>query len=297
MIGLTLPFPFDREYMQLALVAGLVVGACAPLIGGFLVQKRMSLLGDGIGHLAFAGVAAGLLLGVYPVWTALIVAVIGSVGVEWLRTRAGTSGDLALALFFYGGIAAGVVLTGLAGSLDAGIFTYLFGSILTVRPGDVWVVVGCGAAIVAAIWFTGRALFATVVDEESSRVAGIPVDGLNTMLSVLTAVTIVAAMRVVGLLLVAAMMVLPVGASRMVARTFRGMLAGAMAVGMGSVVVGLVVARLWGLAPGGTIVLVAAVAFGGISVAMNLRRRRPSADVVGWREGTTTAAREGSHGH
>jgi zinc transport system permease protein len=296
MIGLTLPFPFDREYMQLALVAGLVVGACAPLIGGFLVQKRMSLLGDGIGHLAFAGVAAGLLLGVYPVWTALIVAVIGSVGVEWLRTRAGTSGDLALALFFYGGIAAGVVLTGLAGSLDAGIFTYLFGSILTVRPVDVWVVVGCGVAIVAAIWFTGRALFATVVDEESSRVAGIPVDGLNTMLSVLTAVTIVAAMRVVGLLLVAAMMVLPVGASRLVARTFRGMLVGAMAVGMASVVVGLVVARLWGLAPGGTIVLVAAVAFGGVSVGMSLRRRRPAADVIGWREGAT-ASQGGARGN
>ncbi len=291
---MALPYPFDREYMQLALVAGLVVGACAPLIGGFLVQKRMSLLGDGIGHLAFAGVAAGLLLGVYPVWTALIVAVVGSVGVEWLRTRARTSGDLALALFFYGGIAAGVVLTGLAGSLDAGIFTYLFGSILTVRPGDVWVVVGCGAAIVAAIWFTGRALFATVVDEESSRVGGIPVDGLNTMLSVLTAVTIVAAMRVVGLLLVAAMMVLPVGASRLVARTFRGMLAGAMAVGMASVVVGLVAARLWGLAPGGTIVLVAAGVFGGISVGTTIRRRRPAADVVGWREGAPT---EGSHGH
>jgi zinc transport system permease protein len=294
--GLTLPFPFDREYMQLALVAGLVVGACAPLIGGFLVQKRMSLLGDGIGHLAFAGVAAGLLLGVYPVWTALIVAVIGSVGVEWLRTRARTSGDLALALFFYGGIAAGVVLTGLAGSLDAGIFTYLFGSILTVRPGDVWVVVGCGAAIVAAIWFTGRALFATVVDEESSPVAGIPVDGLNTMLSVLTAVTIVAAMRVVGLLLVAAMMVLPVGASRLVARTFRGMLLGAVVVGTASVVVGLVTARLWGLAPGGTIVLVAAVTFGGVSVVLNIRRRRPAADAIGWRDAPATAP-EGSHGH
>ena len=144
-------------------------------------------------------------------------------------------------MFFYAGIAAGVVLTGLAGSLDAGIFTYLFGSILTVRPADVWVVVGLGAVIVAAVWFTGRALFATVVDEESSRVAGLPVDRLNTMLSVLTAVTIVAAMRVVGLLLVAALMVLPVGASRLVARSFRGMLLGAVGVGTASVVVGLVV--------------------------------------------------------
>ena len=285
MIALSLPYPFDREYMQLALVAGLVVGACSPLIGGYLVQKRMSLMGDGIGHLAFAGVAAGLLLGVQPVWTALLVAVAGSIAVERLRARAPTSGDLALALFFYAGIAAGVVLTGLAGSLDAGIFTYLFGSILTVRPGDVWVVVGLGAVIVAAVWFTGRALFATVVDEESSRVAGLPVDRLNTMLSVLTAVTIVAAMRVVGLLLVAALMVLPVGASRLVARSFRGMLIGAVGVGTASVVVGLVVARIWGLAPGGTIVLVAAGAFAATSLGTNVRRR--AADPIAWgdREG------------
>jgi len=294
-VGISLPYPFDRGYMQLALVAGLVVGACAPLIGGYLVQKRMSLMGDGIGHLAFAGVAAGLLLDVWPVWTALLVAVVGSIAVERLRTRAKTSGDLALALFFYGGIAAGVVLTGLAGSLDAGIFTYLFGSILTVTPADVWVVVALGAMIVAAVWFTGRALFATVVDEESSRVAGIPVDGLNTMLSVLTAVTIVAAMRVVGLLLVAALMVLPVGASRILARSFRGMLLGAVGVGAASVVVGLAAARVWGLAPGGTIVLVAAFAFGGVSVVSTLRRRGGGAPIA-WRDPGLDRVGGGSHG-
>jgi zinc transport system permease protein len=294
-LAFTLPYPFDRGYMQLALVAGLVVGACSPLIGGYLVQKRMSLMGDGIGHLAFAGVAAGLLLKVWPVWTALLVAVAGSIAVERLRTRARTSGDLALALFFYGGIAAGVVLTGLAGSLDAGIFTYLFGSILTVRPADVWVVVALGAVIVATVWFTGRALFATVVDEESSRVGGIPVDGLNTMLSVLTAVTIVAAMRVVGLLLVAALMVLPVGASRLLARSFRGMLLGAVGVGIASVIVGLAAARVWGLAPGGTIVLVAAFAFGAVSVGSNLRRRG-GGDPIAWRDRGLDTVRGAAHG-
>src|SRR6266542_724631 len=112
-------WPFDRAYMQLALGAGLIVGACAPLIGVFLVQKRLSLMGDGIGHLAFAGVAAGRVLQVAPIWTALVVAVVGAAALEQLRIRRRTSGDLALALFFYSGIAAGVVLTGLAGSLNA----------------------------------------------------------------------------------------------------------------------------------------------------------------------------------
>ena len=281
-----MPWPFDREYMQLALVAGVVVGATAPLIGGFLVQRRMSLLGDGIGHLAFAGVAGGLLLEVWPVWTALIVAVLGAVAVERLRAGGRASGDLALALFFYGGIAGGVVLTGLAGSLDAGLFAYLFGSILTVEPADVWTVVGLGAGIVLVVTLTGRALFATVVDEESARVAGIPVDALNMMLAALTAVTVVAAMRVVGLLLVAALMVLPVGASRQVARSFRGSQAGAVAVGIASVVAGLVLARAGGLAPGGTIVLLAAAAFGITSLVVGLRRGRPVRDTLAWREGS-----------
>lgn len=114
-MGLPLPWPFDREYMQLALVAGLVVGTTAPLIGTFLVQRRLSLMGDGVGHVAFAGVAAGLVAGVWPVWTALAAAAAGAMAIEWLRARGRATGDLALALFFYSGIAGGVVLTGLAG--------------------------------------------------------------------------------------------------------------------------------------------------------------------------------------
>ncbi len=126
-----LPWPFDTTYMQLALIAGLAVGASAPLIGTFLVQKRLSLLGDGIGHVAVAGVGAGLLFGTSPVWTALVVAVVAALALEWLRSRGRTSGDLALALFFYGGIAAGVVLAGRSAT-NANLQPYLFGSILTV---------------------------------------------------------------------------------------------------------------------------------------------------------------------
>lgn len=276
-----IPWPFDRGYMQLALVSGVVVGASAPLIGAYLVQKRLSLLGDGIGHLAFAGVAAGLLLearfGIWPGWAALAVAIGGAVALERLRARGRTSGDLALALFFYGGIAAGVVLIGIAGSLNASILSYLFGSILTVTLADVVTVAALGAVIVATVALTGRALFSVVVDEESARVGGIPVDGVNTVLAALTALTVVAAMRVVGLLLVAALMVLPVATSQLVARSFRGTVTGAVAVGVGSVVVGLAAARVWGLAPGGTIVLTATLAFAVTFLATGARRRRTAA--------------------
>ena len=260
-MNLPLPWPFDRDYMQLALVAALVVGACAPLIGTFLVQKRMSLMGDGIGHVAFAGVSAGLVFGVWPVWTALIAAVGGALMVEWLRSRGRASGDLALAVLFYSGIAGGVVLTGVAGSLDAGTLTYLFGSILTVTERDAFTIAALGLVILTSVWFGWRALFAVIVDEEAGRVAGLPVDGLNLGLAALTAVTVVAGMRVVGILLVAALMVLPVGAAQRVSRSFRATLATASAIGCASAVCGLAAARAWGWAPGGTIVLVAAACF------------------------------------
>lgn len=269
---LPLPWPFDRQYMQLALASGIAVGAVAPLIGTFLVQKRLSLMGDGVGHMAFAGVAAGLLFGFSPLWTALVVAVAGAVTIEWLRLRRRASGDLALAVFFYSGIAGGVVLTGLAGSLNAGVLTYLFGSVLTVSPTDVVTIAALAVAILAVVAVAWRAMFSVVLDEEAARVAGLPVDALNLGLAALTAVTVVAAMRVVGVLLVAALMVLPVGSAQRLARSFASTLRWAVAVGVGSVVAGLVAARAGGLAPGGTIVLVAAALFA-FTAAVDLRRR------------------------
>jgi len=276
---LDLPWPFERDYMQLALWAGLIVGACAPLIGVFLVQKRMSLLGDGIGHMAFAGVAAGLLLEIWPLWSALVVAVLGALAIEWLRTRGRATGDLALALFFYGGIALGVVLVSRTGGGTVNVIPYLFGSILTVTPGDVRVVAVLGLVIVLAMALFGRALFAIVLDEESARVAGIPVDISNALLSVLTAVTVVAAMRVVGVLLIAALMVLPVASSRLIARSFRATVVLSVGLGLVSVVAGLVAARQWDLAPGGSIVLTAAAIFGLVSLVTG-RRATPASAVA-----------------
>jgi zinc transport system permease protein len=272
-----LPWPFDRTYMQLALVAGVVVGATAPLIGVFLVQKGLSLMGDGIGHVAVAGIGASLLLDTSPTWTALVVAIAAALVIEFLRTRGSATGDLALALVFYGGIAAGVVLASRSAT-NTNLQPYLFGSILTATADDVWTVVGLGAVIVIAIAITGRALLAVVLDEDSARVAGIPARSLNTMLAVLTAVTVVMAMRIVGVLLIAALMVLPVATSRLLARSFRATLIGAVVVGVVSAVLGLFAARQWALAAGGAIVLVAAALFALASIVAGARRAGVQAD-------------------
>jgi zinc transport system permease protein len=261
-----LPYPFESAEAQRALIACLAVGVFAPTIGMFLVQKRLSLVGDGVGHVAFAGVGAGLLLGVWPVWTALAFAVAGAIGVEWLRLRRQAAGDLALALFFYTGIALGAVLASRAGGLELETLPYLFGDPYAVTWTGIATIVALGVLIVVAMRFAARALFAIVTDEDWSKVSGLPVGPLNVALAGITAAVIVAGMRIVGILLIAAMMVLPVASAQLVARSFRGTLRASVGIGVVSSLGGLAIARPLGLTAGGSIVFVAAAIFAGVAL-------------------------------
>ncbi len=261
----------SHDFMRLAFASGAVVGVLAPAVGFFLVQRRMSLIGDGIGHVAFAGVAAGYLLGISPVATALVASVVGAITVEWLRANRRTAGDQALALLFYTGIALGVVLISAAGALNANLFAFLFGSILTVTRGDLLLVVTLGAAGLALIALLYRALVAVALDEEGAKVSGVPVGLLNVAVAGLAGVTIALSMRTVGILLIAALMVLPVTAASRVARSVSSTLAIAMTIGLLSVFIGLTVSYYADLAPGGAIVLTAAGAFAVAAVAARFR--------------------------
>jgi zinc transport system permease protein len=218
-------------------------------------------------------VAAGYLLGVSPVWTALAAALIGAAAIEWLRARRRAAGDQALAVVFYTGIAAGVVLVSAAGALNVNLFAYLFGSILTVTRGDVVTVAILGLGSLAAIAVLLRGLLAVSLDEEGARVAGLPVAALNAVVSMLAALTIGVSMRIVGILLIAALMVLPVAAAQRVAWSVRSTIVVAAAIGLVSVLVGLSVAYYADSPPGGTIVLTAAGAFLAASVAEQIRAR------------------------
>jgi zinc transport system permease protein len=251
----------ELEFMRLSFAAGIIVGVLAPTVGFFLVQRRLSLVGDGIGHVAFTGVAAGTLLGLPVVLTALVTSIAGAVGIEWLRSRRSAAGDQALALVFYTGIAGGVVLVSLAGALDVDLFAFLFGSILTVTRTDVALVWGLGLAGLATIALLYRALSGVVLDEEGARVAGVPIAALNVTLAVLAALTIALSMRVVGILLIAALMVLPVTAATRIAWSMRSTLLLSTAIGLACVLAGLTLAYYADLPPGGTIVLLAAAAY------------------------------------
>jgi zinc transport system permease protein len=250
----------ELEFMRLAFATGAIVGVLAPAVGFFLVQRQLSLIGDGIGHVAFAGVAAGYLLGLPPVLTALVASIGGASAIEWLRSRRHTAGDQALALVFYTGLAAGVVLVSAAGALDVDLFGFLFGSILTTTRGDLALVATLGLVGLATLALLYRALAAVALDEEGARVAGVPVAALNVVLAVLAATTIAVSMRIVGVLLIAALMVLPVIAASRLARSMRAALLLSVAIGLASVLAGLTVAYQADLPPGGTIVLIAGAA-------------------------------------
>src|SRR3954468_14090702 len=265
-------------FMQRAVIAAVFTGLAAPAVGTYLVQRRLALMGDGIGHVAVTGVALGLLTGASPTWTAVGVAVIGAVVIEVIRERGHANGDVALALLFYGGLAGGVLITGLAGQSGARLQQYLFGAITTISVGDVWVTMGLAAVVVVVCVGLAPQLFAVAQDQEFARVAGLSIRSYNLLVAVLAAVSVTVAMRTVGLLLVSALMVVPVATSQQLSRSFRTTLLGAMALGTFASLGGLVVSAFASfkatVAPGPTIVLLALACFAITWPLGTLLRRR-----------------------
>jgi len=253
------------DFMQRALVAALVTGLAAPSVGTYLIQRRLALMGDGIGHVAVTGVALGLLTGTSPVWMAVIVSVLGAVLIEVIRERGHANGDVALALLFYGGLAGGVLITGLAGQSASILQEYLFGSITTVSNADVLVTVALAAVVIVICVGLAPQLFAVAQDQEFARVAGLNVRFYNVLVAVLAAVSVSVAMRTVGLLLVSALMVVPVATAQQVTKSFRSTLGLAMLLGMVASVGGLLVSGYASyqarVAPGPTIVLLSLAGF------------------------------------
>lgn len=260
------------ELFWMSVLAGAAVGAAAPSIGTFVVQKRLSLIGDGIGHVAFAGVAFALWLDVSPLAAALTFAVLGAIGIDAMRRRSPDEADMGLALFFYGSIALGAVVAQLGGSFNASLLGILFGQVLTITTGELITILVLAAFMILAVAGTYRGLVAVAIDEEAAIVRGLPVGVLNAGLMILTAITIGVGMRVVGILLIAAMMVLPVGIARNVVRSFKATLVTAAAVGAACAVAGIAVSYALDSAPSGTIVLMAVAAYL-VSDAYRLTRR------------------------
>lgn len=249
------------EFMQRALLAALMTGLTAPAIGTYLVQRRLALLGDGIGHIALTGVALGLLTGTAPIVTAVIVSALGAIAIELLRAYGRTSGDVALALLFYGGIAGGVILTNLAGGSAATLNSYLFGAITTVSSSDLVIVALLAVLVLILSIGLSPQLFAVCQDEEHARVSGVPVRMYSALIAVLAAVTVTVAMRTVGLLLVSALMVVPVATAQQLTKSFRATFALAMLLGTFAALFGVTSSYWVNTQPGPMIVIIALAVF------------------------------------
>ena len=253
------------DFMQRALMAAVFTGLAAPVVGTYLVQRRLALLGDGIGHVAVTGVAIGLWTGASPTWTAVALATVGAVVIEMIRQRGQTGGDVLLAIMLYGGLAGGVLISGLAGQSTAVLGRYLFGSITTISEADVIATIVLAAVVLLVGVGLAPQLFAVAQDPEFARVSGLDVRVYNVVVAVMAAVSVTVAMRTVGLLLVSALMVVPVAATTQLTRSFRSTLAASMVVGLLAAVGGLLLAAQLSftadVAPGPTIVLVALACF------------------------------------
>ncbi len=247
--------------MQRAFLAGIVVSALAGYYGVFVVQRRLSFLGVGLSHAAFGGVALGLLWGVNPLWTALPFTVAVALGITAITHHSSVSGDTAIGVFFAASIAVGVILLTFKQSYTADAFAYLFGSILAVQTADLWVLGGITMLAGSTVPFWGRWAYATF-DRNLARADGVPVDWDDYVLSVLLAVTIVAAVKVVGIVLAAAFFVIPAAAARMLSGTFLQMTVLAVLLGVVTAIGGLLGSYTFDLPSGAAIILVQAAAFG-----------------------------------
>ncbi|HEX9007686.1 MAG TPA: metal ABC transporter permease [Patescibacteria group bacterium] len=252
---------FNYSFMIRAFTAGTVIGIVAPVIGTFLVARRYSLIADTLGHISLAGVAIGLLLGINPIITALVAAVIMSLVIDRLRSGKLVSGESALAMLLSGGLALAIVLISLAKGFNVDLFSYLFGSITTVRPEDLYLIIPLGLLVIVLTLLFYKQLLYISFDEEGSRVNGIKVTALNTLLMVLTAVIVSLSIRIVGSLLIGALIVIPVVTAAQIARSFRSSIALSILFSLFAIVVGLFASFYFNLAAGGTIVLVALIVF------------------------------------
>jgi zinc transport system permease protein len=248
-------------FMQRALITGLAVAVTCSVIGLFLVLRRQSLFGDAISHVAFGGIAIGLFINLYPIWTAFIVSIFGALGITKLRESTKIPPDSAIAVLLTSGLAVGVVLIGLAGGFTLDLYSFLFGSILLVSPQDTLTILVLSAAVLSIISVIYRKLLYVTFDEQQAKVSGIQVTNLNYLFIVLASVTVITSIRLVGVLLISSLVVIPNITAIMFGKGFKKTLLISFLIAVYSVLGGIIISYYLNLAPGGTIVLMSIATF------------------------------------
>jgi zinc transport system permease protein len=261
----------ELAFMQRALLAAAAIGIVCGALGFFVVLRRLAFIGVGISHSAIGGVALAIVLGWPPLGTAAVFAVAVALAIARLSRSGRLSEDAVIGIFFSGSMALGVVLFSLRRGYQQDLFGYLFGNVLAITPGELGLLLAAGAAVLAALALAFRPLLFLAFDEEVARAYGHPVGLLEAGLLVLLAVTVVIGVRLVGVILVEALLVVPAATATLWASHYRAQLALAMSLGAGAGILGLVAAYAFDLAAGGAIVLVSVGAFFGSLLLRPLR--------------------------
>jgi zinc transport system permease protein len=248
-------------FIQRALVSGIAVAVSCSVIGLFLVLRRQSLYGDALSHVAFGGIAIGLFTNVYPIWTAFAVSVLASLGITKLRESTKIPGDSAVAVLLSAGLATGVVLIGLSGGFSLDLYSFLFGSILLISYNDQLMILVISLIVLAITYKMYRKLMYIAFDEEQAKVSGIDVTKLNYLFIVLASVTVIASVRLVGVLLISSLIVIPNITAMMFGKGFKKTLLISIFTSVLCVIGGIVISYVMNLAPGGTIVIISVVVF------------------------------------
>jgi zinc transport system permease protein len=252
---------FSYAFMQRAFLAGLLISLTCAVLGVFLVLRRDAMVGHGLAHVTFGGIALGLLLYMSPILVALGVAVLSALGIVKLKERAGLYGDTAIGIISSLGMALGIILISLAGSFNVDLFGYLFGNILAIEPLEVWMSLILALAVLIAVALFYQEFVFLTFDAESAKASGVQVKRLDALMAILTAVTVVLGMKVVGILLVSALLVIPAAGALQVARSFQqALIVSAMLAGI-SAICGLVAAFYLDWPSSGAIVSVSGVLF------------------------------------
>ena len=244
-------------FMQKALIAGIAVGLICSFMGTFLVLRRYSLFGDGIAHVAFGGISIGLFLGVFPLWTAFIVSIFGGLGLQKLRQSTKISGDAAVAVVLVSGLAVGVILVSSSGGFSVDLFSFLFGSILLISNEDTIMILAISAGIIATLTILQKQFLHLTFNEEQAKLVGLSTTLLNYAFVVLASITVVTSMRLVGILLISALIVLPNITAMMFGKGFKKTVFISMGIAVISVISGILVSYFLNVAPSGTIVVIA----------------------------------------
>jgi len=252
-----LPSLFGYQFMQYAIVGGTLAAATCAAIGLFMLLRREALIGEGIAHVSFGGIALGLFIGVYPVYTALLLSVIATLFITWLRRKGIANSDAAIGIVVAFGLSLGLVLLSLSGGFNVDLFTYLFGSILTIDTQDLATSVGLAAGVLVFLLVLHKEVLSITFDEKAARVSGIPVEKINFAFSILVALTVALSIKIIGILLVTALLILPGVAAMQLRLSFRGTMVFAIAASVISVAAGVTISAVVNVATSAVIIFVA----------------------------------------